>query len=361
MLKKKPKYLDSQFLIRVIKNEVSPEEHEFFLSWLSESDKNKEEFGDLVHLWDLADNSQISEIPNPTEQWDNIQAALNKTPISIKHKPQQIETSVNSPQINYKYSSPIKTDFSWLYQVAAMIIIMIGVFFLIKQNNPVLPNQPRQAAEQQLIINHELTTQKGERKTLPLSDGTIVYLNSDSKLVYPAIFAESSREVEVEGEAYFSVIPDKSRAFKVKSGNVVTIVTGTEFNVKNRNGRVNVVVAKGSVTTYSNGFVEGINLKKGEMITFSEKRGFSSPTKVNLDYFLAWRWDKLAFARTSLNDVMAEVERCYNLPVVFQNDSIRTKRFTGTFKTDSLSQLLSIISLTLDVKINYDGHKVILN
>ena len=73
MLKKQPKSLDSQFLIRVIRNEVSPEEKEFFNAWLSESDQNKEEFGNLVLLWDLAEQSKTSSLPDQEQQWKEIQ------------------------------------------------------------------------------------------------------------------------------------------------------------------------------------------------------------------------------------------------------------------------------------------------
>jgi len=362
MRKKTPKILDSQFLIRVIRNEVGLEEKEFFYSWLSESNENKEEFGNLVLLWDKLENAKIPQSPDPNIQWESIQKRIQKE--KEKEFESQVAhhkiTSLSSKTLNTKEQF-LQRNLSRILRIAAVIVISFGLIFLIKMSGSSNSTGTIAVDKVKSFENYELITQKGERKIFPLSDGTIVYLNSDSKLIYPNSFTKFSREVEVIGEAYFSVVPEKDRMFKVISGKTMTVVTGTEFNVKYRYGKVSVVVAKGSVKAYLKNSGKGIGLSKGQMISFTDGNGFSKPTRVDLNHYLAWRNNKFSFERTPLKEAMAEIERYYNLEVIFQNDSAVNKRLTGEFKTDSLEQIFSIISLTLDVKIDYRGRKVLIN
>lgn len=355
MFTKKKKSLDSQFLVRVIKNEVSPEEKEYFLAWLSESNQNREEFGNLVLLWDMADQSKVQSIPDAADQWAGIQKIISRQSETVpKFIPFKTNKNSSVSVVNRQISIN-KKDYSWLLRAAAIVILSIGISYLIKFGKNTPNSQPVEIVEQLNPTVYELETQKGERKTFPLSDGTIVYLNSGSKLIYPKIFSESAREVEIIGEAYFTVTPDKEKPFIVKSGKMVTQVTGTEFNVRYRNNMVNVVVAKGSVKTFTVNSNSGIALSKGQMISFTEKQGFSSPRKVNLNNYLAWRFNKFSFEHTPLKDVMDEIERYYNVNVVFADESAKDKVLTGMFDTDSIDQILSVISLTLDINIEYKG------
>lgn len=361
MLKKEPKTIDSQFLIRVIRNEISPEENEYFLSWLSESEQNKEEFGNVVLIWDLADQSKVSSTPNAGEQWIEIQKRISKAnPLDEIIPSHSFQISKSSKFIYSETHHLHKRDYAWLFRAAAVIVISLGLFYFVQLAGNYKQSQITPLAEQTNPTLYELVTQKGERKTFPLADGSIVYLNSGSKLTYPKIFAESTREVEIEGEAYFKVSQDKERPFIVKSGKMITVVTGTEFNVRYRNNKVNVVVAKGSVKTLNVNSNQSFDLSKGQMISFSERLGFSTPKRANLNHYLAWRNNKFSFERTPLKDVMEEIERYYDIKVSYSSESDRSKLLTGIFDTDSLDQIFSIISLTLDVNIDYKGNNVVI-
>lgn len=356
MLKKRLKSLDSQFLIRIIRNEASPEEKEYFLAWLAESNQNKEEFGNLVLLWDMADQSHVSQVPDSNSQWREIDNQITNKLIEEQKKSTAVQSESDKKTLQVT-SHHRKQDFAWLYRTAAVIVISVGLTFLAKWNNQEV--QPTtNVLESANPAFYELITQKGERKTFPLGDGTIVYLNSGSKLIYPKVFAESSREVELVGEAYFSVMPDKERPFIVKSGKMNTEVTGTEFNVRYRNKKVNIVVAKGSVKTFLESSNKSIDLTKGQMVSYSESRGFSSPVRANLNHYLAWRNNQFSFEHSPLKEVMDEIERYYNLNIIYKDETVKNKLLTGVFAADSLDQILSVISLTLDVTIEYKGSKV---
>ncbi|MDP3832206.1 MAG: DUF4974 domain-containing protein, partial [Ignavibacteriaceae bacterium] len=79
------------------------------------------------------------------------------------------------------------------------------------------------------------------------------------------------------------------------------------------------------------------------------------------DHYLAWRKGKFSFSHTPLSQVMEEISRFYNVPIIFENPELKRKTITGVFDSSSLENIFSIISLALDVKINHTGSKVIVN
>ncbi|KAF0211182.1 MAG: anti-FecI sigma factor [Ignavibacteria bacterium] len=165
----------------------------------------------------------------------------------------------------------------------------------------------------------------------------------------------------LEGEAYFSVASNKEKPFSVKSGNVLTVVTGTEFDIKNRGERISVVVVKGSVNTFSPTKEEVFKLKKGDLLSFDNRVRMPKVQKANLRHYLAWRNDKFSFEHTRLSDVMDEIERYYNIKTSFQSDSLKNITMTGFFGSDSLNKILSVISLTLDIKLKYENRTIFIN
>ena len=357
-----PKIIDSHFLIKIIRNEATDEEKQLFDKWLNESDDNKEEFGTLVLLWKKVSESNIPPIPDQDLQWEKIQNKLTQLSAAENTGAQNLPLKIESSRYTYLAlkNKEEKNDYSWVLKVAAVFIIFVSVSLLLFLNKSgrAIPQETDTHTAQTEIL-YQVETERGVRKTILLPDGSLVYLNVDSKLIYPEKFTDTSRIVQLEGEGYFSVSHDPSKPFSVVCGNTVTVVKGTEFNIKSRNDKVRIVITQGIVETFIKDSSKGIRLKKGEMITFDEKIGFGKPTRAKINHFLAWRKGKFSFAHTSLADVMDEISRFYNVQVVFQNPSERSKMITGVFDADSLEHIFSIISLTLDVKIDLDGSKVI--
>lgn len=359
------KKVDYQFLIRAFNNSLSPEEKEYFDEWLSESEKNREDFGAISLLWDKIESAHCPEVPDPSTQWNNITSRVNSVQQQTNNRIS--EKNKVDPQANIYELSGSQTVYfkaflnSRLFQAAAILLLMLtaSVFYfkdylLPKKNIP----KAVQVAASKII---EVKTRNGERLSLTLSDGSKVYLNNSSKLTFPEFFEDSKREVELEGEAYFSVTPNKNRPFSVKTGNTITVVRGTEFNIRNRGELISFVVVKGSVDTYDPKSEKKYNLKKGDLLSYNIKTGFSQPRKANVQHYLAWRKDKFSFAKTPLKEVMEEIERYYNLNVIFKADSLEKKTITGFFSSDSIKKILSIISLTLDIKIKYNGRDIVVD
>lgn len=363
-----PKTIDSQFLVRIIRNEVSSEEREFFEAWLQESDEHKEEFGNFVLLWDKIGNTKTPESPDAGKQFSAIKSKLQ----SLQTLPSEIikgriTAKINDVSADQKidpaafgtFPNQRLADFiAWPLRIAASIAVIFLIYkFALNLNYTDLKQIPPQLNP--VSFQMEIVTQKGEKSTVPLSDGTIVYLNANSRLRYPKVFSGTTRMVELIGEAYFSVAHNPMQPFIVSTGQTKTEVVGTEFNVRYRSNKLKLVVAKGAVKAYKDKSDKFVSITKGKMVTYSFDKGFSSPVKVDVHRYTAWRENKLSFVKAPLYEIMSEIESFYNVQVVYENKYVRNKTLTGIFDTDSLDNILSMISLTMDMSISRDGKKII--
>lgn len=344
------KIFDSQFLIRVIKKEITQEERETFEKWLDERDENREEFGQIALLWDKLGKLPTPPSPDPDVEWGKFQKKLKEFDQTSEEKVKIFRVSEEHRQSTF--ASRIQKRI-WYYRAAAIILISILVFQLI----------PREKLHQEIVqkINnekYEFTTQKGERATFILSDGTIIYLNAQSKLIYPKYFDENYRMVELEGEAYFSVKSIKNYPFIVKTGNNYTEVRGTEFNIKFRKNRLNLVVTKGKVVIYNETKAKFVNVKPGELVLSSDDVGITNPIPVDTKLYTAWRENKLSFIKTPFEDVLEEIDRFYNVNSICKNKKALNKTLTGYFESNSLDDVLLKISIALDVNITRNGNTI---
>ena len=294
-------------------------------------------------IWKKTDSYKTPEVPDPVLMLNNIQGKINKSNVVIKEG----------------------FDFSSFIKIAATILVLVTglIFYYHIKDTSLIDNRNKKVSDlsQEKIANHELVALDGEKITCVLPDSTVVHLNSESRLNYPEYFTGNFRMVNLSGEAYFAVKHDKNRPFIVKTGNSQVTVTGTEFNIRNRNNNTKIVVAKGSVKVLSLSSRKQENLKKGEMVQLDNSGNITPPVQVNLKYYLAWRENKLAFRRTPLKEVMAEIERTYNVKTEFLSDSSKNRTITGIFETDSLEKVLSVLSLTLDLNISQKGTKIIIH
>ena len=331
-------------IIRTLTGEASPQEITELQQWLAESEKNRLEYESLKAIWELSGKIDPPPPPlDPLQMWQKID--------------QIIKSEENLRQVKEGF------DFSWIIKIAAALLLAVSGVLLYNHMKGLNSNEPQYQtaySKPSEEAKNTLETQAGQKLTYALSDGSIVYLNAESKIVYSKHFAEDKREIELTGEAFFSVQPDKTRPFIVKSGNSQVTVTGTEFNIRNRNNKIKIVVAKGSVNVLSINLNKAENMKAGEMVEIGKSGNIRLPSNANLKYALAWRNNKLAFNHSSLKEVMTEIERTFNVKAEFLNYSSRARTITGIFDTDSLDKILKVISITLDINISQKGMKIII-
>lgn len=222
---------------------------------------------------------------------------------------------------------------------------------------------------EELLAAKRVTTLHDKEFWVTLDDKTVVHLNYNSKLIYPEKFQGGSRDVILEGEAYFMVAKDKSRRFVVHTPDGDITVHGTEFNVNTRvengnangNGKVNgnltaVVLVNGSVSVKP---VEGMEkmLQPGEMAVLSSSERRATITQVDTEPYVAWNTGLFMFDDVELGKVMDVLSRWYQMKVVFEDDNLKDIKLYSNFdKYGDIEPILKGISMVtgLDIQIHKD-------
>ena len=160
---------------------------------------------------------------------------------------------------------------------------------------------------------HSLTVPRGQTFKIILSDGTEVYMNTDSRLVYPDHFTGAERSVFLEGEAYFKVARDEHHPF------IQTRVLGTEFNVSSYPGsEVQVTLIEGSVEVSDADRQATTRIVPGEQASLLAD-GDIAVQKVDVSSYVHWKEGYFYYDNVPLLDIMKDLGRWYNVSVVFCN------------------------------------------
>jgi hypothetical protein len=179
------------------------------------------------------------------------------------------------------------------------------------------------------LIYNTVTTPRGGHYQLVLHDGTKVWLNAGSSLTFPAAFPGSERMVEMTGEAYFDVSKNPSKPFIVKVNGAEIRVLGTGFNVM---AYTNEAVLKTTLIEGKIQFNKGdkrVFLLPGEQSVLHANNQLSVLSDVDINMATAWKNGMQVFRKSGLDDVMRQMERWYNVDVVFENRVPDDITFTG--------------------------------
>lgn len=176
-------------------------------------------------------------------------------------------------------------------------------------------------------------TAYGQRRQVALDDSTSVTLNGSSKMDAPEHFAEDTREVTLQGEAFFQVKRDERRPFIIHSGSVTVEVLGTSFNVRSyeAESEVMVTVSTGKVrVTHSDsqGSVHEVILTPGQQIVINKQTYTLDQRSVSVEQFTAWKDGYLRFRNVSLGEIFQSLEKIYKITILPDNTLDMTQRLT---------------------------------
>jgi transmembrane sensor len=212
----------------------------------------------------------------------------------------------------------------------------------------------------------EITAVDQVLNTFTLPDGSLVSLNSNTKVFYPKQFGNKTREVTIEGEAFFEVKPNKNKPFIIHAGNAQIKVLGTSFSVSAypETKLVEVIVQTGKVEIKNQ---TSEPLKTDELILTPGDKGtlaYVSNTLLkttNQDpNFLAWKTHIFIFNATSLSEVIENLEKVYKVNIRVADPTLNKRLLTVQFNNYSLDFVLKIIENTykIDVK-EVDGQYIL--
>nr|WP_296050858.1 FecR family protein [uncultured Prevotella sp.] len=217
------------------------------------------------------------------------------------------------------------------------------------------------------IVRNVLTTPSNATAEVVLADGSVVTVNAGSRLIYPQKFAGETREVELQGEAYFKVKHDERYPFIVKANGISTKVLGTEFNVRSYSKNdTHVTLLQGSVLvsllpshTSSAKTSLSKRLKPGEDAAF--QGGSLSVNSVDTEIYTAWKNGEFYFDNESLLDIAKEIGKWYNVSVIFRSpEKMHARLFFAAPRDGGIEELLELLNGLDKAKFSYKDGQVII-
>lgn len=296
----------TELLQKYIAGEASAEEVQQVMDWLAEDEEHMHEYRAMRHLYDLT---------------------LWQTGDEKKK-----ERTVVMPT-----TRRIGRWIAWGMRIAAMILIAVGVTYMTGMASFFQKNHGKQT----------IVVPAGQHVELLLSDGTHVWLNSGSRLSFSNGFFSSKRKVNLDGEGYFKVTPNKKSPFIVETCKHHIRVTGTEFNVMAHHkdsvweaslvtGAIDIIRANDSKTL--------MKMSPGQLVT--EKNGILVKKKLLADEHFRWREGLICFENTPFSAMLNKLELYYDVHFVTNNNNILQTRFTGKFHiTDGIMHVMRVLSI----------------
>lgn len=230
------------------------------------------------------------------------------------------------------------------------------------------PGHPSKNVETIAIDYWERSSLKGEKRSITLSDGTKIKLNSNSKLIVPQQFPAHERKVSLVGEAYFEVSEDASRPFIITSREINVAVLGTSFNVRAypSENTVQVAVATGTVSVEKTADKspidqEPILLSPNEMVTYFKATGNANKESFDPMAVFAWKDDILYFKDADIYTVIERLEQWYGVTFIVKTQLNEDKDLNGSFRDKSLSAILDGLSYVFGFDYQIEGKIVTLN
>ena len=230
---------------------------------------------------------------------------------------------------------------------AAAAVAALGVFAGMHLSAP-------ETAEGQF----EIVADCGQRSDVLLPDGSRIRLNSASRVSYSTEYGKTNRDISLEGEAFFEVAKNAELPFVVSTGCISVEALGTKFNVRSYgDGDETVTLVEGKVLTTA-GEAAAVLLPH-QCVSFDRTTGtLGQPRPTGASSEVPWLCNEVAFNDDSLTAVAAEMERLYNIRIVFEDEGIRNYRYTGVIPNTSLKSMLGLITETSPVSWTMEGNTV---
>lgn len=328
--------MDEKLLARYFKGQCSPGEVQQVLDWFAAEAPGTAQQQALYRLWQEQEDKQAEAAfaPHAGRILTGIHAALD--------------------QQEQQAAPPFRTAPPWRWLLrAAAVLLPLACLWLLGQ----YAGSPQQAAGRQVTV----VAPAGVRKTIHLADGSKVYLNSGSKLVYPVPFAGGKRRVSLVGEAFFAVAKDSRRPFIVRTGPLLTRVTGTSFNIRYRQqeNKIAVALATGKVEIEKQSGGGMARLVPGQQLVYDQASQSCRVGPYDRQQVLGWRAGVLHFEQASFREVVDQLATWYGVDITIAGPLPEKQwQYTGAYHQQSLEEVLEGIAFVKGFRYARQGNKV---
>lgn len=335
-----------KLLAKYFSGQATDREVEKLEEWIGSDPARRELFDETADAWNTTEDRRPLNI-DVADAWGTVRDRIDE---KAKQGASERHAGVTKRTRRAPVARSQRPWQRWL-RVAGGLALLLG---------PVLIITLLKGAAAQTI-----TTNRGERSSFELIDGTHVHLNADSKLTLSPDFDQGPREVQLEGEAYFNVPSVDDRPFRVHTSEGMVRVMGTAFNVHAYadESAAHVVVADGRValqarTSTSVARLDTVTLEPRQLGVMAGQQARMLRSDVNLHPFTDWKEGRLVFEKAAFGEVVRRLERWYNLQIDMQVPADAVDRLNAVFEGESVREVISDIAIALDLQYQIDGRQV---
>ena len=362
---------------RLSEEHLSEEESAFFDKWYQNS-SNREYYNDLLKIRSGIIASQVKERIDKRKAWNQVHparkislirtllkfAAIMILPLSlgvfllIRENKQEKVVYAEVPVQPGKKQAVLTLS-------SGQQVMLADTIVHVNEKGMVISNFPDKELVYKIMndtmktetIYNTVTVPRGGEYKLVLADGTIVWLNSDSHIRYPVTFSGNTRQVELEGEAYFEVAKDVEKPFIVRMNEYNVRVTGTQFNVRNySNESLATTLVEGGVQIERKGKVD--RLRPGQQAVL--EKGGITVREVEPIHFVAWKDGFFVYQDKKLDDILNELARWYDFTFSYRNNELKDLVLTAKLKKfDRVDRIFRILTETGKLGFTTQGKEVI--
>lgn len=319
--------MNDELLVRYLLGEATFAERNAVEHWIHTSPANTRYFTHFQLIWETSKQMVVPPTVDADQAWLRFQ--------------QRTEQSSIKPTVVRR----MNTSFNWM-RAAAIAVLCICIaalsYFL----------SDRSANTTITVAAYSNPT----KDTLP--DGSFVTLNKNSSISYTPRFKGSKRMVDLKGEAFFSVTPDKEKPFIIHVNDITVTVVGTSFNIKSIGGKTQVVVETGIVQVTKNNTT--IELRPNEKLVTNTADSLLGKETLTDKLHQYYRSKEFVCDNTPLWKLAEVLNEAYNSNIIIERKELRNLPLTSTFYNESLEKILSVIAETFEITVEKKGDQIIL-
>ena len=369
---------ENNLISRYLQGEATEEEIKTLFDWVDSAAKNREEFITYKKVWALSAVSKDENSNDFKKLQFKIKAIQNKKLRSISYRYAAILVfglfiaSVFVYQFSLKENSEILLELSnGSKKIISLdenqdIVNREGELLGIQREGTISYEDIADNGSAELVFN-TLSVPYAKRLHLIFSDGSSVFLNAGTTIKFPIKFLKGqTREVFLDGEAFFDIVKDEKHAFIVQANRLRTKVYGTKFNVNSyRNNDLDqIVLQAGSVGVKSNGEQTKTSaeiLLKPNEIAILDKTDLLYKQKVDIKSHIAWVKGVFMFKNERFEDIFKKLERHYDVSIQINQPALNDSRYTGTFDIETIAEVLKTFSQLKGFSYEIDNKEITIN
>jgi len=326
---------------RYLDNSCTEEDEDVIKAWLYDGEENKRTFEAVKKIWKSAALNKKERMKEflPEDDWKRVSSEIRRIEGIRKKERIRRFSTIRKRQ---KYISTF-------LKVAALVIVAFTSGYLTLQYAP----QPEDQAY--IPVLNEISTGAGEKANIQLGDGTQVSLSAETELSFPESFKNNSREVSLNGQAFFDVIPDENRPFIIHTQYGLIKVLGTAFDVRSYEdeSNVDIMVTEGVVE------ISHSEVPQNKLIINRGYKGSISLSDNSLsvewvedhEQYTGWLDGRLIFKEQPLSRVFRQIERWYDVKITVAegNSEVLERQFSANLKTRSVNDVMSVIEVAMNI------------